>query len=519
MKQIICGLFALALWLPYAASALTTEEQLQLILKDFVAILELRHSQLQQILVEQDPLPFKLATAQGLTGLAATSTSKKRGTGGSNNRPATNATTTPIVRPISLSSNINTFNIVSNETYVISRITLNTENFPTAVPLPDQLILRASVIPTDNFEIIFSYNPVTAQYESEDLADNLNTDENWQGTFTFLIPIDLISFNFAYEIELNIDGELYNETLINPGFPEVEIITNPISVSEISYTAAAGILDETLWSINFNNSALGNVYIDTIVIDSQNSTGETADELFSEIRLVSSNGQTFVGSYDEQKIVFADLAIEIVGESSFSLSLVGDFEPRNQDTSLLLALDNTDVEARNAYGEVYELPIGYTENDLITLVERSLRLQTDSFVGETQWLNPDETTGEFILSFILEANGQDYYVRSDASLLSDLSGTGVGYSINGDTDFISVTESVLIQSDEVSEGVYIIRSGDAVNVSLALEVTTSEETELSVFLNELWYSSNADGSSDAEVIEFTPANQFETAPLIIKAPL
>jgi len=134
----------------------------------------------------------------------------------------------------------------------------------------------------------------------------------------------------------------------------------------------------------------------------------------------------------------------------------------------------------------------------------------DDFTTTFGTLGQDDTTGEFTLTFKVEAVEGDFYITEDATdVASTTLATGAGYTVDGGT--ATVTASLTSTAEEDTTGVFTVREGEVETFTLTVTVDPTATGLFRVEFNEIWYSSNSDGTTGATAYLPTPVSDFRTA--------
>lgn len=150
---------------------------------------------------------------------------------------------------------------------------------------------------------------------------------------------------------------------------------------------------------------------------------------------------------------------------------------------------------------------GSTIGNVHRLVAKGIMIPVDGFSSTVDTLGTNDTTGEFTLEFEVSAVDDDYYITDNVS--NTATENGVKYSVEGGD--VITTASLTSTADEDTSGVFTVREGETETFTLVVTVDPATTGTFRVELNEVWYSANVDGVTNAEAYLPTPAQDFRTS--------
>lgn len=150
---------------------------------------------------------------------------------------------------------------------------------------------------------------------------------------------------------------------------------------------------------------------------------------------------------------------------------------------------------------------GSAIGDVHRLVSKGIMIPVDGFSSTVDTLGTNDTTGEFTLEFEVSAVDDDYYITDNVS--NTATENGVKYSVEGGD--VITTASLTSTADEDTSGVFTVREGETETFTLVVTVDPATTGTFRVELNEVWYSANVDGVTNAEAYLPTPAQDFRTS--------
>jgi hypothetical protein len=153
---------------------------------------------------------------------------------------------------------------------------------------------------------------------------------------------------------------------------------------------------------------------------------------------------------------------------------------------------------------------GTAVGDTHTLVAEGILVPVDGFTSETDTQGQDDTTGVFTLEFEVTAVEGDFYVTDNATTSTAVT-DGVVYSVTGGTA-ATLTQSLTSTADEDTTGVFTVREGETETFTLVVNATVAAPATLRVQLDEIWYTSNTNGTSATAAYLPTPVTDYRTSP-------
>ncbi len=158
---------------------------------------------------------------------------------------------------------------------------------------------------------------------------------------------------------------------------------------------------------------------------------------------------------------------------------------------------------------------GTAVGDEHTLVDEGIVIPVDGFSSEVDTLGTNDTIGEFVLEFEVTAVEGDFYITDNATTTTPGNpSNGIGYTASGGTAVLSA--SVTSTADEDTTGVFTVREGETETFTLTVTVDPDATGSFRVSLDEVWFTTNPNGTSSTELYTPLPASDFRTSPQSIQ---
>lgn len=293
-------------------------------------------------------------------------------------------------------------------------------------------------------------------------------------------------------------------------------VATTIVVDDTARTNNVKILEYTIEAID------GDIELDTLAVKIETGTAAFSD-VVDRVRLVI-DGETFrsqsittTGDYSTTSVLATfdiDGRVTIDDEDTVDVAVIVDFKPQiayqNGETitasvtSAERAL--TDAEGDDDVTQFSGTAVGETHR----LMAAGLSVDVDDVEFTTTVQGQNSTTGVYTIAFDVTAIEGDYYVKRTASTSVDTTTGGVGFSINGGSDFTTVSATLSSTAKESLSGVYVVREGETETFTLMVVLDPTIAGMYNVGLTNIVYSTNTTGITGSESYALTPSQKFRT---------
>ena len=170
-----------------------------------------------------------------------------------------------------------------------------------------------------------------------------------------------------------------------------------------------------------------------------------------------------------------------------------------------------DVAAFDAEGVEDVVASGAAASEEHTLRSAGLVPDAGSVETSTDTSGTNDTAGVFEISFEVTALEGDFYVKNTAGLDRDTTTGGIEFSVDGPASSTSATGVIASTADEDTPGVFTVREGETETFTVTVTVDASATGQHRVTLDELIFSSNANGVTGSQAQDLLPATDYRTA--------
>jgi peptidoglycan hydrolase-like protein with peptidoglycan-binding domain len=170
-----------------------------------------------------------------------------------------------------------------------------------------------------------------------------------------------------------------------------------------------------------------------------------------------------------------------------------------------------DVAAFDAEGVEDVVASGAASSEEHTLRSAGLVPDAASVETSTDTSGTNDTAGVFEISFEVTALEGDFYVKNTAGLDRDTTTGGIEFSVDGPASSTSATGVIASTADEDTPGVFTVREGETETFTVTVTVDASATGQHRVTLDEIIFSSNANGVTGSQAQDLLPATDYRTA--------
>jgi hypothetical protein len=348
-------------------------------------------------------------------------------------------------------------------------------------------------------------------------ADGVADDDSTTGDIGSTVSAD---FNVVVEG----DGEELKFSIGDNSPEATDIIvddtskTNGVTILEYTIEAQEGDIDLNNLVVRVDTSASTTAVVDDImvVIDGAEFDAEA---------LVATNKGTI--SATESRYVNNDVtndsvwyAFDIDGDVTIDMDeevtveVIADLKSQsgNYSNGATILAEVTSVErgATDAEGADNVTTFsGTAVGETHTMVAEGIVVPVDGFTATVDTLGQNDTIGEYTLEFEVTAIEGDFYITDNAATSTGVV-DGVRYTIDPAASG-SATAVLESTGDEDTSGVFTVQEGATETFTLTVTYDPAAAGSFRVQLEEVWYSSNVNGTTGALQYTPAPATDFRSA--------
>lgn len=143
------------------------------------------------------------------------------------------------------------------------------------------------------------------------------------------------------------------------------------------------------------------------------------------------------------------------------------------------------------------------------LIAEGIDTPIDTVRFSTRTQGKNDTTGIFTITFDVSAVEGDFYIRDFASTTVDGGTGGVGYVVDGGTDFETLSATLSSTADE-SSSAFVVREGRTETFTLSVTIDPTAAGQFRVALTNIISSDNGDGVTGSQTYTINPINRYRT---------
>ncbi|HEY0964352.1 MAG TPA: peptidoglycan-binding protein [Candidatus Paceibacterota bacterium] len=339
-------------------------------------------------------------------------------------------------------------------------------------------------------------------------ADGVATDESSLGDFGTGVSFEIVERGEGEELKFAIGNNSPKATTI--------------IVDDGKKTTNKTILEYTIEAID------GDIELEKLYINLETGTAPI-NSVIDDVRLVI-GGKTFkdesittTGAYTATSaLVMFDIDgdITIDEDDKETVKVVVDLKPQTayQNGETLIAQvtsaerDMTDAEGNDDISTFSGSVVGKEQ----TLISEGITSPVGSVEFSTKTQGQNDTTGIFTVEFEVTAVEDDFYIRDFASTSAATTTGGFKFSVESAAGApTNLSASINTTADEDTNGVYTVREGQTETFTLNIVVDASAPGQHRVILDNIFFSEDTDGVTNARAYRLTPVNEYRSPYLYI----
>lgn len=149
---------------------------------------------------------------------------------------------------------------------------------------------------------------------------------------------------------------------------------------------------------------------------------------------------------------------------------------------------------------------GSATGDQHILRTEGVAAEADTSNHSTDTQGQDDTTGIYKVVFDVTAFEDDFYITDNATTSTSVE-NGVVFSVDGGT---ATTSGVLASTAEETGGVFRVEQDQTETFTLTVTLDPAASGQFRVKLDEIWFTSNSNGTGSTEMHTPTPSEDFRT---------
>lgn len=259
------------------------------------------------------------------------------------------------------------------------------------------------------------------------------------------------------------------------------------------------------------DDSTNDIEVNTVILD-VHTPGETYNAVVNDARLVIDGEEyddfsvargttaTATLTFDIDGDLVIEAGEEVTAELQLEFTAVSNYDEGDQIEALATTTSLWDAE-----GVDDVTPSGSASGELHTLRTSGISVVGGETTEDTQGEN--DTLGVFTIEFDVTAFEGDFYITDNATTSTAVT-DGVVFSVNGGT---ATTSGVLTSTgDEDTSGVFTVEEGETETFTLTVSVDPTSTGIYSVEIDEIWFTSNSNGTSSTSMHTPTPAADYRT---------
>lgn len=348
-------------------------------------------------------------------------------------------------------------------------------------------------------------------------ADGVADDDSTTGDIGSTVSAD---FNVVVEG----DGEELKFSIGDNSPEATDIIvddtskTNGVTILEYTIEAQEGDIDLNNLVVRVDTSASTTAVVDDIMVVIDGAEFDAEALVATNKGVISATESRYVDNDVTNDSVWyafdidGDVTIDM--DEEVTVEVVADLKSQsgNYSNGATILAEVTSVErgATDAEGADNVTTFsGTAVGETHTMVAEGIVVPVDGFTATVNTLGQNDTIGEYTLEFEVTAIEGDFYITDNAATSTGVV-DGVRYTIDPAASG-SATAVLESTGDEDTSGVFTVQEGATETFTLTVTYDPAAAGSFRVQLEEVWYSSNVNGTTGALQYTPAPATDFRSA--------
>lgn len=348
-------------------------------------------------------------------------------------------------------------------------------------------------------------------------ADGVADDDSSTGDINSAVSAD-------FDIVVKGDGEELKFSIGDNSPEATDIIvddtskTNGVTILEYTIEAQEGDIDLNNLVVRVDTSASTTAVVDDIMVVIDGAEFDAEALVATNKGTISATESRYVDNNVTNDSVWyafdidGDVTIDM--DEEVTVEVIADLKAQSgnySNGSTILAQVTsvergaTDAEGADNVATFSGTAVGETH----TMVAEGIVVPVDGFTATVDTLGQDDTIGEYTLKFEVTAIEGDFYITDNAATSTGVV-DGVRYTIDPAAAG-SATAVLESTGDEDTSGVFTVQEGETETFTLTVTYDPAAAGSFRVQLEEVWYSSNVNGTTGALQYTPAPATDFRSA--------